>query len=69
MTPMATGFWMAVTPIVWAVCGYLSDKFTGRLDAQGCPLDASGALVSLVLFVPLWWALYFAIGMIREVAG
>lgn len=66
MTPMATGFWVAMTPLTWVLSGYSYDRWTGQLHDDD---SAGGVLCATVFALPLWWALYFAIGMLREAVG
>lgn len=51
-----TGFWWCMTPTVWIIgMAIIFDK-----SKQDYGPSFGGALI---LFVPLWWALYWAIRM------
>lgn len=62
MTTLATVLWVVLAPMVWLSLGILVDKLSGVGPA-------CSAAVALLFFVPLWTALYFAIGMILETVG
>jgi len=49
-----SALWLCLTPVVWIVSGAaIVNEKKGDY--------AESALVSMIVFVPIWWAIYFLI--------
>ena len=54
-----TGFWWCMTPIVWGLGAW------AMLDRSEMDHGPS-ALASMIIIVPFWWAIYWAIRMVID---